>query len=341
MSIRCFLLLLLACAVSLAPASDDRPPEPTLGINGCAWSHLGANTPDFDRVKGLQRLMQIVRLGAGWDRCDFWWSRIEPQRGTFVWDDFDWVVQQYERAGVRLLPILCYFPAWNDGVAPVTDDDIAAYANYVYETVKRYRGRITAYEIWNEPNITPYWTPTPNPADYTRLLQAAFLAAKRADPEVTIVGGVLAHADLPFLDGMLAAGAAAFMDVFSFHPYQGDLGSVGPDEGGLAQQIRDVRARLDLAGFNGPLWITEIGHRTPGTVGHTWVSEDDQASHLRRTFEIAREQGVEAVFWFNLQDWDEHWGLIRRDFTPKPAFDAYRGLTHPPHRQDGTVHPPR
>jgi hypothetical protein len=326
MSARLVLPILIGFLAGLVFARDDDARASRFGINGCAWSHLDANTPGFDRVKGLQRLMQVVKLGAGWDRCDFWWSKIEPEPGTFVWDDFDWVVEQHDRAGVELLPILCYFPAWKEGVAPVTDEDIGRYANYVYETVKRYRGRVKAYEIWNEPNITPYWTPTPDARDYTRLLKAAFEAAKRADPEVTIVGGAIATVDLAFLKSMLDAGAASFMDVFSFHPYQGDLGSIGPDEGGLAQQIRNVHELLAQAGFHGTVWITEIGHRTPGTAGSTWVSEDEQASHLRRTYEIAQAERVEKVFWFNLQDWDEHWGLIRRDFTAKPAFEAYRAL---------------
>lgn len=297
------------------------------GINGCSWSHLGANTPEFDREKGLRRLDALVAAGAKWDRCDFWWSRIEPEQGTFVWDDYDWIIEQYERVGVQLLPILCYASAWSDDKSPVSDDEQARYARFVHEVVKRYKGRVRAYEIWNEPNITPFWVPTPNAADYVRLLKLAYAEAKRADPEVVIVGGVIAGIDYPFIEQMLDHGAAAHMDVFSFHPYQGDLGSIGPDEGGLGAQIDRHRELLAKHGFHGPIWLTEIGHRTPGTEGHTFVSEEDQARYLARTFAIAREHGVEKVFWFNLQDWEEHWGIIDRNFRRKPAFEMYRRIS--------------
>jgi hypothetical protein len=317
---------LVAVALLVAPSPSTTPAGvgSMFGVNGCAWSHLGANDKQFDREKGLRRLQAVVDSGAKWDRCDFWWTRIEPEQGTFVWADYDWVIEQYEKAGVQVMPILCYASAWNKGVAPVTDDERQRYANFVYEVVKRYKGRVKAYEIWNEPNITPFWEPKPHAPDYVKLLAVAYAAAKKADPDVIVVGGVIAGIDYPFIEAMLKEGAAKHMDVFSFHPYQGDLGSVGPDEGNLAGQIQSHRALLQKYGFTGPIWITEIGHRTPGTTGNTWVSEEKQAEYVLRTYQIARENGVGKVFWFNLQDWEEHWGLIDRQFRRKPAFDAYR-----------------
>lgn len=318
------LSLVVLTALLVQPVPTTQSHRSPFGINGCAWSHLGANTDAFDREKGLKRLAALVEAGAAWDRCDFWWSRIEPKPGQFAWRDYDWIIEQYERAGVQVLPILCYASAWSEGKAPVDDDERARFANFVFEVVRRYKGRVRAYEIWNEPNIRPFWEPTPDAGDYVRLLRVAHAAAKRADPDVIVVGGVIAGIDYPFVEAMLKAGAADCMDVFSFHPYQGDLGSIGPDEGNLAGQVREHRALLQKHGFRGPIWITEIGHRTPGTAGNTSVSEEQQAAFLERSFAIARESGVEKVFWFNLQDWEEFWGIIRQDFSRKPSFRAYQ-----------------
>jgi hypothetical protein len=117
------------------------------------------------------------------------------------------------------------------------------------------------------------------------------------------------------------------MDVVSIHPYQGDLGSLSPDKGGLAEQIRGVQKLLAEHGYRKPIWLTEIGHRTTGTHGHTSVTEEQQAAYLIRTYVIALASGAERVFWFNLQDWEEYWGIVRQNFERKPAFDAYRALT--------------
>ena len=102
--------------------STVRGTDSPYGINGCAWSHLGMNTEHFDREAGIKRL-RTERRGAHWDRCDFWWGRIEPEKGRFFWRDVDWVVQQYRDAGIEVMPILCYASAWSDGAAPTTDEE--------------------------------------------------------------------------------------------------------------------------------------------------------------------------------------------------------------------------
>jgi hypothetical protein len=45
-----------------------------------------------------------------------------------------------------------------------------------------------------------------------------------------------------------------------------------------------------------------------------------------RTYAIALSSGAERVFWFNLQDWDEYWGIVRQNLERKPSFDAYRAM---------------
>ena len=284
------------------------------------------NTDKFDREAGLKRLKAIKEAGIKWDRCDFWWGRIEPEKGKFLWRDVDWVVEQYVTHDVQLMPILCYGSAWQKSDAPVTDDERALYARYVYETVKRYKKHVHVWEIWNEPNITPFWSPNPDAKEYAKLLKVAYEAAKRADPNCTIVGAATAGTDLAFIEALLRHGGGEHMDVVSIHPYQGDLGSLSPDKGGLADQIRGVQNLLAEHGYRKPIWLTEIGHRTTGTHGHTSVTEEQQAAYLIRTYVIALASGVERVFWFNLQDWEEYWGIVKQDFTRKPSFEAYRAM---------------
>ena len=60
-------------------------------------------------------------------------------------------------------------------------------------------------------------------------------------------------------------------------------------------------------------------------------TEAQQAAHLRRMLEIAEELGIEAVFPYELRAWEtdpyyseHHFGILHRDLSPKPAYDAYR-----------------
>jgi hypothetical protein len=50
-------------------------------------------------------------------------------------------------------------PAWArvDGADNGPPDNYNDYGDFLYEMASRYRGRIRAYEIWNEPNLAREW----------------------------------------------------------------------------------------------------------------------------------------------------------------------------------------
>jgi len=81
------------------------------------------------------------------------------------------------------------------------------------------------------------------------------------------------------------------------------------------------------------LWITEFGFTTCAPGSSFWcVSEAEQAEYTEAAYRIARERWpfVKAVINSNLrtkgttpEDREAHFGLLRRDFTPKPAYEAF------------------
>jgi hypothetical protein len=89
--------------------------------------------------------------------------------------------------------------------------------------------------------------------------------------------------------------------------------SDGPEEMDLARQIQNVYRALAEHGRAGmPIWITEMG----------WTSDikkpeevNAAATCLLQSYVIAAAEGVERLYWFNLQDWNEAghlegWGLV-------------------------------
>src|SRR5262249_55892028 len=101
--------------------------------------------------------------------------------------------------GFRLLAILDCGVDWAAAAAPPGDDryppdDPATFASFAAEAAARYRGRVQAWEIWNEPNnsLSGFWKPAPDPGGYARLAKAAAAAIVRADRKATIVTGGLA-----------------------------------------------------------------------------------------------------------------------------------------------------
>ena len=75
-------------------------------------------------------------------------------------------------------------PTWLSGSSnPHTPpSDPAKFAAFAAATAKHYLGQIGAWEIWNEPNLSVFWTTGRDAAAYTGLLKAVYPAIRPSTP---------------------------------------------------------------------------------------------------------------------------------------------------------------
>jgi len=293
---------------------------------------------DYDTATKRGELAAMEGAGIGWVRCGFIWSNLEPVRGVWVLGGADEAVGEAERSGAKVLGIMGGSPFWANGGMPwmYPPTDLEAWRDYVRTLSSRYRGRVAAWEIWNEENILPFWQPQPDPAYYVQLLSIASQEIRSADPGAVIVMGGLAGPGVDYLEECLKLGAAEYVDAVAYHPYPETMGIVGSDADSLyrpkealcrllVDYVHNLVARYTSRDIR--IWITEVGWTTcsqspPG------VDEPTQASYLLRTLVNYATTDVERVFWFNLRDTmvDEfdHLGLLRNDFSRKPSYAYYR-----------------
>lgn len=320
------LTLLLFFSMPIVASKGENPidfsPIP-FGIMGPPYSHMKGGPNPLESGENLLQLLELS--GARWTRNDFWWSVVEPEQGQWDFDYFDLAIESYRRHRIHPLIILCYGSAWN-GKAPDTEEEMQRFGEYVYRMVDRYRYWVKHWEIWNEPNILPFWTPKPNVKHYSRLLQIAYRRAKEADPDCVVLGGAMAGADLDFLRGMYANGAKGHFDVLSYHTYGND-----PTESSQIKEIDGMRAIMREQGDDKPLWLTETGIYT----GPAGVSEEVQAERIVKSEIRWVAMGVQKIIQLTLKDWTDD--LNTRDATsfrgfthangdPKPSFFAHRVL---------------
>lgn len=163
--------------------------------------------------------------------------------------------------------------------------------------------------------------------DYFKLVDRMFAVAKEIDPENTVIACSAGGLDpktisAKFLEAEKAPDA--HFDALSIHPYRGE-----PVEDGVLADIAAVAERSPC----GRVWITEIGWPTSGK----WVySEINQAAYFARFLMTAAGSGkVHSVFGYDLVDdgfnpleRENHFGIVRRDFTPKPAYRAVAKVYH-------------
>jgi len=120
-----------------------------------------------------------------------------------------------------------------------------------------------------------------------------------------------------------------------------DVGNIHPYTGGLSPDPRHIKAELARAGVtapNKPVWATEAGfhnamHAPKGEQAP--VSEAAGAVYMLRTFLEHFDDGIRRTYAYELLDEkpdrsgrnpEQHFGLLRNDFSRKPAFNALRNL---------------
>ena len=308
------------------PARDKGSP---FGMVTAVGNRVRAD--EIDQYVGLLR-----EAGVQWVREEIFWDRVQHDPGgPFFWNgdgsgfyDYDRSISAQASAGIHILGLLDYNPAWFKGQAPPLDAWIKDWGDYVYQTVARYgrSGQVKHWEIWNEPNLTGsgYSSGLYEISDYARILGVAHDAAKAADPEATIVlGGLASVWSVPpapttydyfdYLDALGKLGAWGNFDIVAVHPYRPDSPEGQPLRRDHPETFPEEMRRLDeLVARYGPkpVWLTEIGWAT--NRGWPGVPEDRQGQFLARLYIMAlATPNVEKVFWYD----------FRNDTIPTAPYD--------------------
>ena len=134
------------------------PPPPPHGRTMNDLVGIAAGV-DNDRNAQADLLNKIVDLGLHRVRVDFTWDDIEHTQGQRIWGRYEDFVNAAVSKHVDILGILDYGAAWaNTGVYPpkgdsnAPPDDFKHFTDYAKAVAEQFKGRVNAYEIWNEPN---------------------------------------------------------------------------------------------------------------------------------------------------------------------------------------------
>ena len=268
------------------------------------------------------------------------WAGVEPVDNTYNWTAIDRMVTSARARNMTIVATLNSTPDW--AVTPGTPAIIGApanpqqYADFAGAVAARYVGRISAYEIWNEPNGKIFWEPGPDAAQYTAILKPAYLAIKAADPNATVVAGSVGYIAtepgkninaVEFIQQMYANGAAGYFDAIAFHPYQYSYPFSVPDpyQVGPRSEAEKIHQLMVANGDGAKLiWATEYGQPTNFEGG-----VDRQAQFLADFLRTWREIDYAGpAYLFTTRDGtysdpvENSFGLYNADWSPKPAVDA-------------------
>jgi hypothetical protein len=326
-----------------------------------------------------ERVSLVQQIGAKVVRLPVSWHLMEGQKGVtpqWFWDELEAEVSAAEKAGVKLIIELGQTPCWASSALnkrctdpnytdyllypPINYTD---YANAIAKLAQRYRDRVYAWEIWNEPNLTGNWKPLGSRPQaindrnnlfinlqgawqYTNLVKASYSKIKSVDSKATVLAGAIAGGDVDYVNEMYKAGIKGYFDALSMHPYTGVYPndpsgkSYGPNECPTEVDssklwcfkigVERVRQAMLAKSDDKPIWFTEFGFSsTTGWNGSRFPN--DQADHLRSSIALINTWNfVPVACWYQLvdryakDDREGRFGLFDIKGQIKPSGQAFK-----------------
>ena len=232
------------------------------------------------------------------------------------------------------------------------------FGKFIQTFVERYKGRVAAIQVWNEPNLLDEWKTGVDATRYVKLLQRAYIAAKSADPNIIVLAAPLATNnerldqrgnlnEIDYLQAMYFAGAKSYFDAMSANAYGKDYPPEDPPSRQKLnfRRVELLRQVMEKNGDKGKaVWFNEYGwNASPESIPPDkliWgrVTPEQQADYTVRGIEYAQKHwpwaGVFTI-WYLRQVGDiapteseYYFSLVNPEFVPGTAYREIRDVTH-------------
>jgi hypothetical protein len=134
---------------------------------------------------------KVAEAQFGWIRQQVRWCSYEPAKGQFGNNyvaQLDALINATAAKGYKIMLSPVCSPDWAGvgGGLPKNPQDFADLMKFMAD---RYKGKVQAYEVWNEQNYAVETGGQVNVAAYIPILKAGYQALKASDPNITVVFG--------------------------------------------------------------------------------------------------------------------------------------------------------
>ncbi|MFA7324947.1 MAG: cellulase family glycosylhydrolase, partial [Candidatus Nanopelagicales bacterium] len=237
------------------------------------------------------------------------WLNIEPAQDQWEFSHLDENFKVAESHGATdITMVLWGAPKWaaaslNDNDAPwmgpgsaAPPANVADWEEFVRKVAQRYVGRVKAYEIGNEPNLSLFWRGTPD--QLADLVARAATVIHQEDPQAMVIAPapyVRSARDAtlfaPYLRALATTGAR--VDALSFHWYPATFDVNELDYAWTAMRRAAVQAGLAPL----PIWVTEAAFEDRRGANAKSVSQ-----LIPRTVAMARSLGISRLYFYAWTD---------------------------------------
>ncbi|MBN1125889.1 MAG: hypothetical protein JXA82_12840 [Sedimentisphaerales bacterium] len=310
------------CAVLKKLAAATPQDSPVCVDSATAWFAK-------DKPADQARLASLAALaGINWVRDRLTWRELEPRQGELVRErtTYDSSAEIQTLYGLKVLQVFHTTPgwAWNeelDGDHP--SGRFARDLRHVFRFCKaisqRFKGRVHAWEPWNEANVSVFGGHTVD--EMCSFQKAAYLGFKEGDPDVIVGWNVYTTVPTPrHTEGLLENEVWSYFDTYNIHTYE------------WAHGFDTLWAPARDAACGKPIWVTEADRGVKYVGPEPWceLSREDEmhkARYIAQSYASSLYAGSTRHFHFILGHYYEtnngvQFGLLRKDMTPRPAYVA-------------------
>ncbi|TFC58316.1 1,4-beta-xylanase [Cryobacterium sp. TMT2-15-1] len=315
------------------------------GFGNIGFDFLGLANGEPDEI-GTESLATLYADVFNTATLPFYWGRFEPTRGAPDTARLQQAARWFRGRGVKLKghPLVWHTvqPDWLLGL-PV-DEVERLQRERIRRDVADFEGLVDTWDAINEAVIMPVFengdngiTPLARARGRIPMIRLAFEEARAVNPRATLLLNDfdLSSAFECLIEGVLESGVEIDALGLQTHMHQGYWG----EDAMLGMVDRFARYGLPLhltesslvSGDLMPADIVDLNDYRVSEWPSTPEGEARQADDLERHYRsLMAHPSVEAVTYWGITDAGA-WlgapiGLVRADGTPKPSYDALRGL---------------
>jgi hypothetical protein len=340
-------------------------PAPTPDPVPAAKTELGANVhfaweENKDAAKRKVTLDMLQQAGIKKVRFDVAWASLEPTtQGTWneaYFTKMNTWINEFKSHGMKAMVTMMWAPKWATGQADANGDAVknavvfpqfyAAFGRAAGEVAARWKDDIDLIELWNEPDLSTFWS-TKDPVTFLAMMKAAYPIAKKASPTTQFMAAAPTYLGLAsnWYTNMYKGGFknGVTHDVVGIHPYlsPGDAAPGSLSDNWSILGISKLRDMMTAYGDKSDLIATEFGWsdhtnemydraKEPWNMG---VTPAQQAQFLTDAMPLLKAQGVKTAYWYmdretNQSDIQQRrFGMLAQDGSAKPVYAAAKAFT--------------
>lgn len=280
---------------------------------------------DVTNQENLARFAALARVN--WVRDRMKWREIEPTEGRFEMDTtYDTAADAHAKHGLKVLQVFHDTPGWaveEGGSRGRYASDLRIVYSFCKAMALRFKGRVQAWEPWNEGNVSDFGGHTAD--EMCAYQKAAYLGLKAGDPNVIVCWNVSTAVPTALHTRVVLENQTwPYFDRYNIHTYD------------WPESYERLWKPVHEAASGRPIWVTESDRGIPYETPEPWYdlsqeSEIRKAEFMAQSYASSFYAGASKHFHFILGHYTEtrnkvQFGLLRLDQTPRPSYVALAAI---------------